>query len=186
MRNLSAEQESEIRNCIAAIRKGDAVLFPDEAGWCIACDLYHEERRKQIMQLESASYPSVLVAETGMLVRHLTEIPETLEDLVAYSSKPMLFMWAKPLNIPGELTANNSRVAFRVAAGMFTIRFSKGFGKALFSSFLPGGTSAPVLPEGILKSHTYVVNLRKPAASIPDSMVIVELGPGNLIRFIRK
>jgi hypothetical protein len=37
-----------------------------------------------------------------------------------------------------------------------------------------------------LKSHTYVVNLRKPAACNPDSLVILELGPGNLIRFIRK
>ncbi len=186
MKHLTPELEAEIKNCIVSLRKGNAIVFPDAAGWSMACSLDQQEWITQIMQIASAGTAGILLPDISMLIRYVTEIPESLETLIEYSNRPVLFWMKNTFNVPSVLLNKEGAAAFRVAKDLFAERLTHGFGKPLACAIMGSETPTPSMPDGILKSHTYMVNLRKPQSSNLNNMVILESGPGNLIRFIRK
>lgn len=183
---INPQIESEITNCVQALRRGEFIFFPDETGWSIGCDAMNADLVKKILEDENYTEPALLLDESGRLNKFVKIIPDPLWDLVEFSSRPMNIILGKVVNLPPVLLNDQGETVFRIVKDAFSQIMTHKFGKPVFAAQLNDQSKPVVSTDGILNTPAYVVNLRIGAKSNPESLVIIRLSDGGRIEFIRK
>lgn len=174
----------EIENCVRALRAGGIIIFPDEAGWHIGCDLRNSDVIDALLRSNISEYPAVMLHNPGNFNKYLSETPDVLWDLVEFNNKPMIIVLSKTVNVPPTLL-NADECSFRIVKESFIFQVLSKFGKPLFSSVLKD-QNHPEKQNNILDKTGYVVNLRLSPKSNPGNLVIMRLSPVGKIEFIKK
>ena len=177
--------QTEINACVKTLRENGFIIFPGETGWCIACSAANAENITKMKTAEVFSDFTVLLDATGKLNKYITDIPDALWDLVEFSTRPLTFLLATAVNLPGVLLNERNEIAFRIVKDDFTHRMLQRFSGSVLSASLPdhlkpakGGNVT------ILNTPAYMVNLR--TGTTKDQGVILRLSTGGRIEFIRK
>ncbi len=174
----------EIENCVKTLKAGGIIIFPNEAGWHIGCDLMNTETIENILRQNEYEYPAVLLHNPGNFNKYVSETPDVLWDLIEFNNKPMIVVLSKSVNVPGILL-NSDECSFRIVKESFIFQVMSKFGKPLFGAVLKD-QNHPVKQNNILNKTGYVVNLRLSPKSNPDNLVIMRLSPAGKIEFIKK
>ena len=183
---INSEIEGEINKCVQALRRGEYVVFPDETGWSIGCDVQNAALVKKILDSEKYISPAILLDEAGRLNKYLKVIPDTLWDLVEFSTRPMDIILGNVVNLPGVVMNEAGESTFRIVKDAFSQIMTHKFGKPVFAAQLNDQIKPVPDATGILNTPAYVVNLRIGAKSNPGSLVIIRLSTGGRIEFIKK
>ncbi len=174
----------EIENCVKTLKSGGIIIFPNEAGWHIGCDLLNSEAINAILQQNACDYPSVMLHNPGNFNKFVSETPDVLWDLIEFNNKPMNVILSKSVNVPASLL-NADECTFRIVKESFIFHVMTKFGKPLFGAVLKD-QNHPSKQNNILNKTGYVVNLRLSPKSNPDNLVIIRLSPSGKIEFIKK
>jgi len=174
----------EIENCVKTLKAGGIIIFPNEAGWHIGCDLLNGEAIEAILQQNECEYPSVMLHNPGNFNKYVSETPDVLWDLIEFNNKPMIVMLSKSVNVPARLV-NSDECPFRIVKESFIFQVITKFGKPLFGAVLKD-QNHPIKQNFILNKTGYVVNLRLSPKSNPGNLVIMRLSCTGKIEFIKK
>ena len=182
---INPQIQNEITECVKALRENKFVVFPCETGWNICCTISDQNGIQKLLSETQLTGHAVLLDEAGKLNKFIANIPDTLWDLVEFSTRPLTIMFSPVANLPVLLQNEKGEVAFRVVKNEFTSSMVHRLGNPVFSASIPeimkpatGGRCT------ILNTPAYMVNLRTGSAHDPG--VIMRLSTGSRIEFIRK
>ncbi|WP_297763967.1 L-threonylcarbamoyladenylate synthase [uncultured Muriicola sp.] len=183
----------EINKAIEVISKGGLILYPTDTVWGIGCDAANEEAVDKIYSLKKRPDTKAmicLVANDGMLERHVEKVPEVAYDIIDLASKPTTIIYDNPKGIAKNLIAEDNTLAIRVASDKFCQYLINKFGKPIVSTSANiSGEPTPVgfnkISEAILKGVDYVVNLDREKTN-GSSSSIIKLGNDGTVKVIRE
>jgi L-threonylcarbamoyladenylate synthase len=186
---MNPDVTRELTHCVQTLKNGGIIIFPDETGWSIGCELAGISKVNSIIEKYPDGYNEIILDDFGRMTKYCREIPEVASNLVEYSTRPLLLQVENALNVPANLLAEKNTASFRVVKDEFVNELVNKIysfsGKPLFakSLHLEGN---PVKEETMCGLPCYVVNLRISPALNTDSLVIVRLSDGDQIKFIKK
>ncbi|MEM9685785.1 MAG: L-threonylcarbamoyladenylate synthase [Bacteroidota bacterium] len=157
----------EIEYTLAALEKGDIILYPTDTVWGIGCDATRTAAVAKIYALKKRPDSKALiclVSDVEMLGDYIEAIPEKTFELIAGATRPMTIIYTNPVGLAKNLVAEDNTIAIRVAKDAFCSQLIKRFGKPVVStsanlSGYPTPQSFKEIGEEILKGADYVVNL---------------------------
>ena len=185
--------QTEINNCIEALKKGELILYPTDTIWGIGCDASNAEAVKKIYQLkkrEDSKALICLVSNQAMLERYVEEVPEVAYDIMDLAIKPTTIVFDKPKGLAKNLIAADNTIAIRVASDKFCQYLINKFGKPIVSTSANiSGNSTPkkfnTIAKEIIQGVDYVVDLFKEKESSSSSSII-KLSNNGIVKIIRE
>ena len=185
--------QTEINNCIEALKKGELILYPTDTIWGIGCDASNAEAVKKIYQLkkrEDSKALICLVSNQAMLERYVEEVPEVAYDIMDLAIKPTTIVFDKPKGLAKNLIAADNTIAIRVASDKFCQYLINKFGKPIVSTSANiSGNSTPkkfsTIAKEIIQGTDYVVNLSKEKENVSPSSII-KLSNNGTVKVIRE
>ena len=183
---INPQIENEINLGVQALRRGEPVVFPGETGWNIGCDLSKIEMVKNMMSDDSFIFPTLLLDDAGKLNKYLKVIPEMLWDLSEFSTRPLNLIVENVVNLPKEIVNELGETTIRIVKDDFTKMLLHKFGKPVFTASLVEQQQPVQGKFNILNTPAHVVNLRIPAHTTPDSLVILRLSGSGRIEFLKQ
>lgn len=160
------------------------MIFPNEIGWCIGC-LITDAAAVAALAEQNYDHGAVLLEDEGKLNKFVRELPDTIWDLIRFSSKPLSLLLADAVNLPPQLLQESGEAMFRIPKDEFSSALLKKAGRPLFAALLPS-QQQPSRETLILNKPGFVVNLRISQKSTPEQLVIIRLAPSGRIQFIKK
>lgn len=175
---------NEISKCVQTLREGGFIIFPNEIGWCIGCYLTDTEN---VNKLAAGDYEfgSVLLEDEGKLGKYVKVLPDTIWDLIQFSTKPMILWLQGAVNLSPALISESGEAAFRIPKDEFTNVLLHKAGKPIYTALLPN-QEQPAKTTSILNKPGFVVNLRLSQKANTDELVVMSLTPSGQISFLKK
>lgn len=181
---MNPQIENEIQSCVKVLREGGFVIFPNEIGWCIGCLITNSES-VAILAGQKFGYEAILLEDEGKLNKFVKALPDTIWDLIRFSTKPLSLLLSDAVNLPSQIVQETGEAMFRIPKDEFTTSLLKKAGRPIFAALLPS-QQQPSRETLILNKPGFVVNLRISQKSNPDQLVIIRLAPSGRIQFIKK
>lgn len=181
---MNPQIENEIQSCVKVLREGGFIIFPNEIGWCIGC-LITDSDSVSLLASQNYDHGAVLLEDEGKLNKYVRELPDTIWDLIRFSTKPLSLLLADALNLPQPIVQESGEAMFRIPKDEFTNTLLKKAGRPIFAALLPSQLQ-PTRETLILNKPGFVVNLRLSQKSTPEQLVIIRLAPSGRIQFIKK
>ncbi len=185
--------QTEINNCLNALKKGGLILYPTDTVWGIGCDATNYEAVEKIFQLKNRidnKSMICLVNDFKMLNQYIEDIPEVTYDIIKYAVKPTTIIYDRPLHVAENLIAEDNSLAIRVIRDGFSGQLIRKFKKPIVSTSANlSGKAAPnnfqEINKAILEGVDYVVNLDRNKKSVKPS-AIIKITTGGSVQIIRK
>lgn len=183
----------EINSCIRVLEEGGLILYPTDTVWGIGCDATNEEAVNKIYSLKKRPDTKAmicLVANDGMLERHVKKVPEVAYDIMDLATKPTTIVYDDPIGIARNLIAADNTLAIRVASDKFCRYLINKFKKPIVSTSAnvasnPTPAHFGKIDKAILKGVDYVVNLQRDTQN-GSSSSIIKLGNDGTVKVIRE
>jgi len=183
---------TEINNCIRVLKEGGLILYPTDTAWAIGCDATNEAAVGKIYSLKKRPVSKAMicmVANDGMLERHVAQVPELAFDIMDLAMKPTTIVYDNPKGVAKNLIAPDNTLAIRVASDKFCTYLINSFKNPIVATTAaitgepaPANYSKISLP--ILKGVDYVVNLHRDKKN--GSSSIIKLGNDGTVKVIRE
>ncbi len=112
----------DIESAVAAIRRGDLILYPTDTVWGIGCDATNPEAVAKIYALkqrEDSKSMLAILGDSGDLHRWLKNVPETALQLLEVAVDPLTIIYDSPVGIASNLLAADGSLGIRVADERF-------------------------------------------------------------------
>jgi len=157
----------EIDYSINVIAKGGIILYPTDTVWGIGCDATNQSSIDRIYKLKRRAETKsmiILVNDIDMLKEYVSNIPETVLDLIECFDQPTTIIYPEVNNIPKNLIDEDGGCAIRIVNDVFCKQLITLFGKPIVSTSANiSGEPTPLLfckiSEKITKSVDYVVKI---------------------------
>lgn len=190
---MVSDFNTELKNCIEVLESGGLILYPTDTVWGIGCDATNEIAVQKVYRLKQRNDSKALiclVANDGMLEKHIEKVPDLAYDLMDLSTKPTTIIYDNPKGVAKNLIAVDNTLAIRVASDKFCRYLINKFRKPIVST--SANVSGQVTPQSfpeisgvILKGVDYVVNLHSDESkSTPSS--IIKLSNDGTVKVIRE
>ena len=184
---------SELKYTIAALAKGNTILYPTDTVWGLGCDATNKNAVEKIFKIKQRSESKsliVLVDSWEMLLNYVDVIPEKVNCILTGSSKPTTVIYSNPKGLAENVIANDNTVAIRIVNDGFAHELIQKFGRPIVSTSANiSGESNPKSFEEInptlLDSVDYIVNLPLENKSGIASQIVKVHNDGK-IEFLRK
>ncbi len=183
----------EINACLQVLEAGGLILYPTDTVWGIGCDATNVEAVNKIYSLKKRPDTKALVclvANDGMLERHVKKVPEIAYDIMDLATKPTTIVYDEPIGVAPNLIAGDNTLAIRVASDKFCRYLINKFKKPIVSTSANiAGKPTPAyfgkIDAVILKGVDYVVNLQRDNKN-GSSSTIIKLGNDGTVKVIRE
>jgi L-threonylcarbamoyladenylate synthase len=180
---MNADIKKEISGCLLCLRKGGIIIFPTTAGWTIGCDSNNTDAIKKLLHSNIGFFPAILLSDAGKLQKYVREIPESMFQLVEYSTRPLHLIIDAAINLPDGI--NPGSTAFTFAGDDFLNTLTGGFGKPIFTVILKN-QDHPVKHETMFDYPLYVVNLRSGHNNTTDNLTVLKFAENGSFLIIKK
>jgi len=184
----------DIKKALEVLKNGGIILYPTDTIWGIGCDATNEKAVEKIYKIkkrEDTKSMLVLMENTALLERYVTEVPEIAWDLVEIATTPLTVIYPNAKNLAKNLIAEDGSIGIRFTKEAFTTQLLQRFRRPLVSTSANiSGEKSPAffdeISEEIKKHVDYIVEYRQNdnTPALPSS--IIKLGVGGQIEIIRK
>lgn len=128
---------SEINNCLLALKRGGLILYPTDTVWGIGCDATNPEAVEKVFKLKNRidkKFLICLVSDFKMLNEYVQDVPEVAYDILKYAAKPTTIIYDDPIRIAENLIAEDNSLAIRVTKDDFCKDLIRRFRRPLVST----------------------------------------------------
>ncbi len=186
----------DIRDAVAAMRKGGVILYPTDTVWGIGCDATNSAAVRKIFDIKRRADAKALITMVGSLAqleRTAEGIPEVAYQLIEYSEKPLTIVYdgaAPHSGIAPELLAPDGSIGIRVTAEAFSKALCIAFGKPVVSTSANiSGEPTPatfddISPE-IIAAADYVCTSRRDEKAAAKPSTVMRLWADGKFKIIR-
>ncbi len=186
--------EEEIKNALAVLHKGGAILYPTDTVWGIGCDARNKEAVNKIFKLKQrAEYKSmvVLVCDEKMVNRYVKEVPAVAWDLIESAEEPLTIIYPDGRMLAENIIAADGSVGIRIVKDEFCKKLIHKFGKPIVStSANVSGEKSPNsfndIKLDIMNKVDYIVSLRQKEINNTKPSTIIKIAMNGEIKIIRK
>ena len=183
--------EEDISNALAALRKGDIILYPTDSVWGIGADATNPAAVEKIYALKKRADTKamiVLVPEEKWILDYVAEPKPKVADYIKGIAKPTTVIYDQAKNVAFNLIAPDGSIAIRICKANFAQQLMQAFGKPIVStsaniSGLPTPKCFSDISLDIIEGVDYVVRseqedttLREPSAIVKwenDQIIII-------------
>jgi L-threonylcarbamoyladenylate synthase len=185
--------ETEIRNCLAALRKGGTILYPTDTIWGIGCDATNSGAVEQVYRLKQRMERKsliILLSDSEDIRKYVATVPAIAWDLMKQVGTPLTIIYPDAKNLAENVVAEDGTVAIRIVKHEFCERLIRAFGKPIVSTSANiSGASPPssfrsIVPE-ILHGVDYVVKISTDEAQKLKASRIIKLERNGEFQIIR-
>jgi len=183
----------DIKEALAVLQKGGVILYPTDTIWGLGCDASNAEAVKRIYEIKNrvdSKSMLVLMENTALLERYVSEVPEIAYDLIELTDKPLTIIYDGAKNLAKNLIAEDGSIGIRITTEQFSSDLIRRFKRPIVStsaniSGKPSPACFAEIAQEIIDSVDYVVNYRQDEnqKAVPSS--IIKLGRGGEIKIIR-
>ena len=166
----SAARAEQIAVALAALKHGDAIVFPTETLYGLAADALNAAAVEKIYRLKGRDPNNpipLLIADRAMIDVLVSEIPPLAEPLITeFWPGPLTLVLPARRDIPGPLVNSSGGVGIRISNQPIATELVRGLGRPL--------TATSANPSGKPPAHT-VEEARNYFAA--DIAVFLDSGP---------
>jgi len=134
---VSAVIQSEIQNCVQALKRGHVILYPSDTIWGLGCDIENKsavERVYEIKQRERSKPLILIVSSIAMLKKYINYIHPRVETLLTHHTKPLTIIYEASAEVPPYLLNDKRTIGIRVAHDEFCQGVINAIKKPLIST----------------------------------------------------
>ncbi len=162
------------------IKTGGVILYPSDTLWGLGGDATQDKPALRIRQIKGreADKPFiVLVSDLDMLRSLVGEIPPAVMNEMEKSIRPLTVIYPRGYGVSAHVKAADGSLAVRVVKKGFARDLIRVVNRPLIStsanlSGQPAPASFEEIPEDILRSVDYVVNLHRSKTGARPSRII--------------
>ncbi|PCJ23981.1 MAG: threonylcarbamoyl-AMP synthase [Flavobacteriales bacterium] len=185
--------KEEIHNCIKILNAGGLILYPTDTVWGIGCDATNEIAVNKIFKLkqrEDSKSLIVLVANDGMLNKHVATVPELAWDIIDIAKKPTTIIYDEAINIAKNVIAEDKSIAIRMVKEGFSHQLIFNLRKPIISTSANiSGFNTPLsfneISNQIKDNVDFIVDAQFDTGNMTPSSLI-KLGLNGAVEIIRK
>ena len=114
--------EEDISNALAALRKGDIILYPTDSVWGIGADATNSAAVEKIYALKKRADTKamiVLVPEEKWILDYVAEPKPKVADYIKGIAKPTTVIYDQAKNVASNLIAPDGSIAIRICKANF-------------------------------------------------------------------
>lgn len=187
-------REEDIKNAVAALRRGGVILYPTDTVWGIGCDATNADAVRRVYEIkrrEDSKAMICLVDSADRVQRYVQNVPEVAWDIFDLASKPTTIILDGAKNLAPNLIAADGSIALRVTQEEFSKQLCYRFQKALVSTSAnisgePAAQNYRDISEEILNAVDYVCWSRRQEHKPHQPSSIIKLSPSGDVAIIRK
>lgn len=191
---MCTDAEKDLWNALQTLRAGGVILYPTDTVWGIGCDATCHEAVERIFRLKQrpdSKAMLLLVTDREMLVRHVREIPEAAERLLANATRPTTVIYGGAKGIAPMLIAADGSVGIRIPDDSFCRALCRRLGHPLVStsanlSGQPAARCFGDIDAAILRGTDYVCTRRHDDPCETPPSAIYKISDNNEISTIRE
>lgn len=184
----------DIKNAVAALRRGEVILYPTDTVWGLGCDAANSDAVKRIFEIKRRADSKALIALVGStpaLDRVVESVPPVAEQLIEVSDRPVTVVYDRGRGVAREMLAQDGSLAVRVTTEDFSRRLCMAFGGAIVStSANVSGTPSPVtfdeISEEIKDAVDYVCTSRRDETKASVPSMVIKISEGGVFKILRK
>ena len=185
---------NEIAKSLEILKEGGVILYPTDTIWGLGCDATNELAVEKIFALkgrDSGKSMIILLDSDHKLPSYVSDVPEIAYDLIEYAENPLTIIYSKGKNLAKNALAADGSIGIRIVRHEFCKKLIERFRKPIISTSAnfsgdPSPTNFRDIPESLIKSVDYVVNLDQDKTNQGKASTIMKLDAGGQFTFIRR
>lgn len=184
----------DIKAALEVLHKGGVILYPTDTIWGIGCDACNEAAVKRIYDIKNridSKSMLVLMENTALIDRYVSDVPEIAFDLMELAVKPLTIIFDGAHGLASNLVAEDGSIGIRITSEAFSSELIRRFKRPIVSTSANiSGSPSPAcfdeIDQQIIDSVDYVVKYRQDDTqkAVPSS--IIKLGSGGEVKIIRE
>jgi len=184
----------DIKAALEVLQKGGVILYPTDTIWGIGCDACNEAAVKRIYDIKNridSKSMLVLMENTALIDRYVSDVPEIAFDLMELAVKPLTIIFDGAHGLASNLVAEDGSIGIRITSEAFSSELIRRFKRPIVSTSANiSGSPSPAcfdeIDQQIIDSVDYVVKYRQDDTqkAVPSS--IIKLGSGGEVKIIRE
>lgn len=191
---MNEDFKEDIKNAVAAMRKGGIILYPTDTIWGIGCDATNHDAVARVYELKRRADNKamlVLVDSDATLGRYVADVPDVAYQLIEVADNPVTIIYDHAKNLAPNLLGDNQSVGIRVTAEEFSRELCRRFGRAIVSTSAnvsgepSAATFAQISPE-IKSGVDYIVKYRQDDVKPHKASSIIMLKQDGTVKILRQ
>lgn len=188
------QYSDDIKNAVAALRRGGVILYPTDTVWGLGCDAANSSAVKRIFEIKRRADSKALIALVGSLAALdsvVESVPAIAEQLIEVSDRPVTVVYDHGRGVAPEMLGPGGSLAVRVTSEDFSRRLCAAFGGAIVStSANVSGQPAPrifsEIPAEIIEAADYVCTSRRDDTAERAPSMVIKISEGGVFKILRK
>ncbi len=176
----------EIIKTYEVLKQGGIIVYPTDTVWGIGCDATNSKAVSRIYKIKKRAETKsmiILLDQMEKLIQYVREVPDFAWDIITNWPNPITIIYPGAKNIAKNLIAPDGSIGIRIVKDEFCQKVISMLNKPIVSTSANiSGEGAPLtyrdIPESILKSCDYIVNL--------NQQKIIQAKPSTIIKFNEK
>lgn len=193
---FNPETDLDLREALAALRRGGVILYPTDTVWGLGCDATNAEAVARIFELKRRADSQALIAligEADDLERWVAGVPDVAYELIEAAVDPLTVVYDRALVPPlaANLPAADGSLAVRVTRAPFCRELCRRLRKPLVStsaniSGRPTPASFAAIAPELKQAADYVCTSGRPAPAEPRKpSAIIKLTESGIVSILR-
>lgn len=184
----------DIQEAAKSLNKGGIVLCPADSVWCLIADATNSSAIEKLRQMDpehAQDQIEVLVQSIESLKEHLVMLHPRLETLLFYHTRPLTILFDDVINLPKQLLRKDELVAMRLVRDEYSQQLLTTLGKPIAAR--PAGfglnhfpTSLGAVSSEIIEKADYIVKYKQKERGEAEPAIVVRLGEGDELEFLRE
>jgi len=129
--------QDDALEAVRTLRAGGVIVHRSDTVWGVACDATNSEAVSKLRKLKMRDNTSpilILVADDGLIERHISEVPDAAWDLFENSDRPTTVIMPGGKNVDPSILGPEDSLGIRLIRDQWTQFVARGLARPLASS----------------------------------------------------
>lgn len=185
--------QADVAAAVAAMRRGGVIAYPTDTVWGIGCDASCQEAVKRVYEIKRRADSKALitlVADRGMLVRHVGMIPPEASSLLEQTDRPLTVVYPSGSGVAPGLLAPDGSIGIRITSEAFSQALCRVLGGPVVStsanfSGMPSPAIFSEIDPSLLGMLDYVAHYRRTDTSRAIPSRVCRLDNDGTVKILR-
>lgn len=188
-----AELLDDIKHAVAALKRGEVILYPTDTVWGIGCDASNSHAVKRIFEIKHRTDSKALIALVGspeQLHKTVENLPEEALHIIENTPRPVTVVYDHGVGVAPEMLASDGSLAVRVTNEDFSKKLCLAFGGAIVStsanvSGKPTARSFDEISPEIINAVDYVCLSGRDCTGPSSPSMVVKVSDTGTVHILR-